>query len=191
MSVRRRVGSGDKREGMSVRRIIAYSACIFILIFVSVVLQTTCLSFFGKVPALTFALVCAVGFIFGEKAGAISGVLTGILTDMLGSSGFSFSPIVFMLCGYCCGAFVGWFLSKNLPSFIIYAAIAGVFKEIFTFVYFGLFSASFSLWNIFTSVVIPEYFAYLLCVLPAYGAVLGIYCLFKGKDNKGKRNYDR
>jgi rod shape-determining protein MreD len=148
----------------------------------------TCLSFFGSVPALTFALVCGVGFIFGEKAGAVCGVLSGILIDLMGSTGFSFSPIVFMLCGYCCGAFVGWFLSKNLPSFLIYAALAGVFKEIFTFVYFGLFSTDISLWKIFINVVIPEYFAYLICVLPAYGAVLGIYCLFKGKDKKRKRD---
>ena len=74
------------------------------------------------------------------------------------------------------------------PSFLIYAALAGIFKEIFTFVYFGLFSTDISLWRILINVVIPEYFAYLICVLPAYGAVLGIYCLFKGKDKKRKRD---
>lgn len=188
MTVKNRVGRRERGEKINLYKTVIYSVCLSFLIFISAVLQTTCLTFFGKVPALTFALVCAVGFVFGERAGGIAGILTGMLTDILGSSGFSFSPIVFMLCGYCCGAFVGWFLSKNLPSFIIYAAIAGVFKEIFTFVYFGLFSASFSLWNIFTSVVIPEYFAYILCVLPAYFAVLGIFRLFKGKDVKEKRN---
>ena len=188
MAVKKGVVRRERGERVSFIKIVIYSACLALLIFISAVLQTTCLSFFGKVPALTFALVCAIGFVFGEKWGGVAGILTGILTDILGGSGFSFSPIVFMLCGYCCGVFVGWFLSKNLPSFLIYAAIAGVFKEIFTLVYFGLFSASFSLWNIFLSVVIPEYFAYVLCVLPAYLAVLGIFCLFKGKDVKEKRD---
>ena len=189
MAVRRRMSVKDAREGINFKKTVAYSLSLSILIFLSAILQTTCLSFFDKVPALTFSIVCAIGFIFGEKAGGIAGVLTGILTDILGSSGFSFSPIVFMLCGYCCGAFVGWFLSKNLPSFIIYAAIAGVLREIFTIVYFGLFSAEFSISNILVNVVIPEYFAYFICVIPSYLAVWGIYNLFKGKDKSGKKNY--
>ena len=114
--------------------------------------------------------------------------LQALSSRIFGNYGFSFSPIIFMLCGYCCGAFVGWFLSKNLPSFVIFAALAGIFKEIFTFVYFGLFSTEFSLWKIFTSVVIPEYFAYLICVLPAYGAIFGVYRLIKGKDKKKSRD---
>ena len=189
MSVNRTFeNNGREKEMKLCQRIVCYMF-LGIIIFLSTILQVTCLEFFGKIPALTFALVCASGFIFGEKVGAVSGVLSGVLTDILGNTGFSFSPIVFMLCGYVCGAAVGWFLSKNLPSFLIYATLAGLFKEIFTFVYFGLFSASFSLWKIFTSVVIPEYFAYLVCVIPAYLAVLGIFSLFKGKDKKRNRKY--
>ena len=191
MSVRNKVGQRENRERISALRAVIYSISIAVTVFLSAILQSTCLTFFGKVPALTLAVTCAVGFIFGERWGAVTGVGAGVLTDLLGSVGSSFSPIVFMLCGYCCGAFVGWFLSKNLPSFMIYAAIAGVFREIFTFVYFGSFSATFSLGNIFTSVVIPEYFAYLVCVLPSYGVILGIYCLFKGKDLKEKRTRRR
>ena len=188
MAVKKRVGLRERGERVSLLKTVIYSVCLGILIFASAILQTTCLKLFGKVPALTFALVCAIGFIFGERAGGIAGLLTGILTDIIGSFGFSFSPIVFMLCGYCCGVFVGWFLSKNLPSFLIYAAIAGVIREIFTVVYFGLFSQSFSLWNIVVNVAVPEYFAYILCILPAYFAILGIFCLFKGKDVKEKRD---
>ena len=191
MSVRNKVGQRENRKRISALRAVIYSISIAVTVFLSAILQSTCLTFFGKVPALTLAVTCTVGFIFGERWGAVTGVGAGVLTDLLGSVGSSFSPIIFMLCGYCCGAFVGWFLSKNLPSFMIYAAIAGVFREIFTFVYFGSFSATFSLGNIFTSVVIPEYFAYLVCVLPSYGVILGIYCLFKGKDLKEKRTRRR
>lgn len=184
----RKFGHADSGERVNIKRTVIYAVCLSFIIFISAVLQVTCLSFFGSVPALTFAIICAIGFIFGEKAGAAFGIYSGVLTDIFGNYGFSFSPIIFMLCGYCCGAFVGWFLSKNLPSFVIFAALAGIFKEIFTFVYFGLFSTEFSLWKIFTSVVIPEYFAYLICVLPAYGAIFGVYRLIKGKDKKKSRD---
>ncbi len=183
MSVNNRIGRASRREGMKPWRIVVYSLCFAVLIFTCAVLQTTCLSFLGKAPALTFALVCAIGFIMGDKAGAIWGILGGIAADIIGGAGFSFSPVVYMLCGYCCGAFVGWFLSKNLPSFIAYALISGVFKEIFTFAYFGLFSKEFSPVGILLKVVLPEYLAYILCILPAYFAVLAIFSLFKGKDN--------
>lgn len=179
---------GDQKEKMSIKQIVIYSACFAVLIFISAILQVTCLSFFESVPNLTLALVCAIGFVFGEKTGAVCGVVSGVFIDILGNVGFSFSPIVFMICGYCCGAFVGWFLSKNLPSFIVYAALAGVFKEIFTFVYFGIFSTNFSLWKILKSVVIPEYFAYMLCAIPAYGAIFGIFSLIKGKNKRRRRS---
>lgn len=177
-------GVGGKK--IKVWQIFAYTLSFSILIFTSSVLQTTCLSVFGCVPAITLAIICAMGFICGEKVGAISGIFAGALIDILGGGEFSTSPILFMLCGYACGVFVGWFLSKNLPSFIFYAAFAGILREIFTIVYFILSTGSFSIFQLFGKIIIPEYFAYILCILPAYGAVFGIYRLFKGKDKKEK-----
>jgi LytS/YehU family sensor histidine kinase len=136
---------------------------------------------------LTLALACAIGFIVGDKAGALAGLFGGIAVSYLGGAGFSFTPIVYVVCGYFCGALVGWFLSKNLPSFIFYGALAGIIREIFTVIYYGLFSSEFDLWKILTKTVFPEYCAYIVCIIPAYGIVLGIFTLFKGKDKKGKR----
>ena len=190
MSVNNRNIGRKGRDGRErkIWQTVAYSISFAILLFLSAILQTTCLSFFGKAPALTLALICAIGFIMGEKYGAVWGIIGGVLTDMLGSSGFSFSPLVFMLCGYFCGALVGWFLSKNLPSFIVYAAISGVLRETFTLLYFVLFSSGFSLLKVFTGVILPEYFAYILCIFPAYFAVIAIFSLFKGKDKRENKN---
>lgn len=186
MSENKKIGHGERGKEIKIWQIVAYSVCFSVILFVSAILQTTCLEVFGCVPALTLAIVCAIGFVCGEKAGAISGILAGALVDILGGTGYSMSPLLFMLCGYCCGAFVGWFLSKNLPSFLFYSAMAGILREIFTFIYFIFSSGSFSLWQLFVKVVIPEYFAYILCVIPAYGMVYLIYRLFKGKDIKEK-----
>ena len=186
MSDNKKTVRGDQGKKVNVGQMIACTVCFSVIIFLSAILQTTCLSVFGSVPALTLAIICAIGFVCGEKVGAISGILTGVLVDILGGTGYSVSPILFMLCGYFCGVFVGWFLTKNLPSFLFYAALAGILREIFTFAYLILVSRNFSFLQIFTDIVIPEYLAYLLCIIPAYGAVFGIYRLFKGKDIKEK-----
>ena len=191
MSDNKRIGLRIEGKKIKVWQIIAYALSFSILIFASSLLQTTWLSVFGCVPALTLAIICAMGFICGEKVGALSGIFAGALIDILGGGEYSMSPLLFMLCGYMCGVFVGWFLSKNLPSFIFYAAFAGILREIFTIVYFILSTRSFSILPLFGRIVIPEYFAYILCIIPAYGAVFGIYRLFKGKDNKEKTDHWR
>lgn len=187
MSLNKRIGQNEGTEKLKVWQIAVYSVFFLILIFICSIMQTTCLSIFGNTPALTLAIVCAIGFIAGEKMGAIFGIVGGIIVDIIGSTGFSFSPVIYMLCGYFCGALVGWFLSQNFPSFIVYGAIAGVLREIFTVVYFILFSKEFSLLDTFVNVIIPEYLAYLLCILPAYFAVLAIFSLFKGKDKRERK----
>lgn len=186
MSDKKRIVHEEHSKRVKVKQMIACTVCFSLIIFVSAILQTTCLSVFGSVPALTLAIVCAIGFVCGEKVGAISGILTGALLDILGGSVYSLSPILFMLCGYFCGVFVGWFLRKNLPSFLFYAASAGLLREVFTLVNMVLISKSFPAPQVFLKIVIPEYFTYILCIIPAYGAVFGIYRLFKGKDIKEK-----
>lgn len=179
--------ASDGNNRMKPYRTVIYTVLFSGLIIFSAVLQSNCLTFFGSVPALTLAFVCAIGFICGEGAGAVSGLLTGILVDALGSSGFSLSPIVYVLCGYLCGVIIDKFLAKNLPSFILIAAGAGFLREIFTFVFYGLFSSSFNLWQILVKTVLPEYLAYLVCIIPAYGIIYAIFNLFKGKDVREKR----
>ena len=178
--------SGSKK----IYKILIYFVCFALLILFSAVMQTTCLTVFGKTPAVTFAVICAIGFIMGDKAGAVAGLFAGVCVDMLGFSGLSFSPVIYMLCGYDCGAFVGWFLSRNLPSFLVYAAIMGIIKELGTAVSYGLIAEDLNIGNMITKLLIPEYFAYLIFVLPSYGAVYGIYWLFKGKEKREKHSYN-
>ena len=187
MSLNKRIGQNEGAEKLKIWQIAVYSVIFLALIFICSIMQTTCLSFLGKAPALTLAIVCAIGFIAGEKMGAVFGIAGGIIVDILGSTGFSFSPVVYMLCGYFCGALVGWFLSQNLPSFTVYGAIAGILREIFTLAYFLLFSKELSLLDVFLNVIVPEYLAYLICILPAYFAVLAIFSLFKGKDKRVRK----
>ena len=185
MAIDKRFKTGRNRY-ITKRDIFTY-ASLAVLIFISAVLQTSCLTFFKMSAALTLATVCAVGFLGGDKVGAVTGICGGILVDILGGTGFSLNPILYMLCGYLCGAIVGWFLSENLPSFLVFSALAGVIREIFTVIHYGLVSPDFSLGKILIKPVLLEYLAYILCVVPAYLAVKGIYFLFRKRQNGAKR----
>lgn len=184
-----KVGRSGSEDRISAKKIVLYVICFGFLLLISTVLQTTCLSVFGIVPGLTFALTCAIGFICGDKAGAIFGILAGFSIDFMGNAGISLSPLLYMFCGYLCGAAIGWFLSRNLPSFVVYSVIAGVLKEIFVLICYGLFSEEFGLGNLIVNLLLPDYFAYLICILPAYGAVFGIHTLIKGKNKRKKQRF--
>ena len=184
-----RSSGGANGKELGARRIIIYSVCLTVMTVFATFLQISGIEFFGSVPSFTLALICAIGFILGDKFGAIFGLVAGFFIDLLSGFGFSLIPIMYFLCGYLCGRLKGTFLSSNFPSFLLYGALAGVLREIFTFIYYGLNSENFELSGLFTKVIIPEYFAYIVCMIPAYFAVFGIYLLFRGKENRSKRIY--
>ena len=166
------------------KRLIIYFIFLLMLVSTTSLIDSSGLKIFNAAPALTFIAVCAIGFIFGDKSGAIFGIVGGFLTDALGFSGVMISPIIFMFFGYLCGRLVGWFLSKNLPSFIVYGIIALLIKEIYTLLIIGVISTDFELFYILGNIILPEYLASLIFICPIYLAFAGIYRLFLGKDKK-------
>ena len=95
-----RIKDSNSNESFNVKSIVAYTLVFSVLIFFLTVLQTTCLSLFGSTPALTLSIVCAVGFIFGRKAGAISGIYAGALMGILGGVGASLAPLLYTFFTY-------------------------------------------------------------------------------------------
>lgn len=166
----------------NLKRWIPTSVCIFAVILFFAVSEATYLSVFGTVPRLTLLSVCATGFICGGRAGAVFGIIGGTLTALF-SGGITFtSPIIFMLLGYVFGEAVGWFLSKNFPSFMIYVAAAGVVVETLYLLKIIYLSESPKLWNIVSKLIIPDAAAFILFAPAVYLIILGINRLFKGKD---------
>ena len=173
--------SGEK---INLKKLALYYPPLIFLLFLAAVAQSSGLEIFGVSPALTFVFVCAVGFVFGERSGAIFGIIGGVLIDALGFSGFMISPVLYMISGYLCGNLVGWFLSKNLPSFIVYGLIAAFIKKIFTLFAVGIISTEFDFIYILGNITVPEYFATVIFIIPAYLISAGIYRIFIGKDKK-------
>lgn len=178
------VASGKGR--VKLWRVAVYSAIYITVIFILAILQTSSLKIFGQTPDMLLAFICAIGFISGAGYGAIFGLFAAITVALFGGAGFTLVPILYVVCGYFCGALINKILSPNFLSFIVFGAFFGVVREIFTLIHFGLVSDEFNFTGLIKNVVIGEYFAYFLCLIPAYFTVLGIYLLFKGKDDKSR-----
>ena len=157
-----------------------------ILLVFAALFQCADVTVFGVVPDLCFALVCAIGFILGEKYGSIFGLFGGVLIWALGSGGISLSPILFALCGYMCGALPQVVLRRNFLSYLVYTAMMGGIHLIFTLVYFIMLSEGYEIWSAFGGVIIPEFILCVILMIVLYGAVRLIYTLFKVKKKDSR-----
>ena len=144
-----------------------------VLIIIATLFQISFFKVFGKTPAIVLCFVCAIGFLCGENSGAICGVVGGFFVDILGIIGFGFSPVLYMLAGYFCGYFSKMFLKRNFLSFIIYSLCIGGIRSCFTLAYFAFRAKSFNIIDIFAKTLIPEFFAFFLCVPIVYFTCLG------------------
>ncbi len=176
-------GANEKRE----RSRLSHVLCIIIftcIVWFCAVLQCSSFELFGITPDITFALVCAVGFVAGERYGGIFGLLGGVIIMALGASGISLAPVMLTLCGYLCGILPEVMLRRNFLSYLVYTAMMGGVHIIFTVIYFIMLSGSFEFWNALGRLIIPEFFALVIFMIPSYGIIFGIYKLFKGKKKE-------
>jgi rod shape-determining protein MreD len=163
-----------------------YILILGFMLIISALLQCADITFFGAVPDFCFALVCAIGFILGEKYGAIFGLSGGVLIWALGSGGISLSVILFALCGYLCGALPEIILRRNFLSYLVYTAMMGGIHLLFTLIYFMMLSESYEIWVAFGKLIIPEFILCVIFMIVAYGGVRLIYTLFKGKKKDSR-----
>lgn len=145
-----------------------------VLIIISTLFQVSFFKVFGKTPAIVLCIVCATGFLCGERCGAICGVVGGFFIDMLGAVGFAISPLLYMIAGYFCGYFSKMFLKRNFLSFIIYSLCIGGIRACLSLAYLAFRAKSFNIIDIFAKTLIPEFFAFILCVPIVYFTCLGI-----------------
>ncbi|MBR3879546.1 MAG: hypothetical protein IKJ24_05435 [Clostridia bacterium] len=172
-------------------RLSALSHALYVLTFslllvFAAVLQCADIEVFGVTPDICFALICAIGFILGERYGAIFGLCGGVLIWALGSGGVSLSLMLFALCGYLCGALPDVILRRNFLSYLVFTAMMGGIHLLFTLIYFIMLSESYEIWEAFGRIIIPEFILCVIFMTVAYGAVRLIYRLFKGKKKDSR-----
>lgn len=151
-----------QRESLNKRIIFGIILFIPIILFLAV-MQTSVLTIFGKPPGVVLLFTCATGMLFGEREGGACGVFGGFIIDCIGGGLFSISPLFFMLCGYFSGVCSKYVLSRNLPSFLVYALVVGILKELVSIFYFGMSSENLNLFEVLTNTLIYDYFAFVIC----------------------------
>ncbi len=163
-----------RNSEFSLKEQIIYISVLTVLLFILTAIQTSGITPFGAVPAIGLATVCAIGFIFGEEFGAICGIFGGFFADALGGSGFSLAIILYMLAGYLCGVCRDKLLSKNLPSFLVFAVLSGLLRALFTLIFLFTASVKLTFGKIMLDFILPELGAYLIFVIPMYFVIKGI-----------------
>ncbi len=153
------------------------------IIFFAALMQCSPLKLFGITPDITFALVCAIGFISGERYGGIFGLTGGVLIMALGSGDVSFAPIMQTVCGYLCGVLPKLILRRNFLSYLVFTAIMGAIHIFFSAIYLFLLSESYEIWSVIGKRIVPELFSCIILMIAAYGIIFLLYKLFKGKRN--------
>lgn len=152
-----------KGRSRAIEKKIIIGALIFI-IFTAVIgcIQTCNFKIFGAVPNILLSFVLSIGFLFGEREGGAVGIFAGFIYDCMGGSGFSVTPIAFLMFGYVCGILSKWFLSQNFPSFMVYILIFGTANEALTFFYYLLLSKNFNILTTIFRVLLPEYISFVI-----------------------------
>ena len=164
----------ERVHAVSTRQIIKYALLIFTACILSV-MQSTFFKINGSPVGLTLIFVAATGIFFGERDGAILGLLGGIIIDSLAGGVIYTSPLVYMLVGYFCGLCIKRFLSRSLPSFLVYMLLVGLIKQAVNIFYFVMLSDSLNLMEILLGTLLPDYIAFVVFSPAVYLAAFVIF----------------
>lgn len=175
MDTEKRAGGARLRE--MTKKLIIESIAIGIFLLLCGVLQVSFFKVLGASPALVLSLVCAAGFLCGERTGAVCGIVGGFILDMLGSSPVMLLPVAYMLAGYFCGVLIRIYLKRNLLSFMIFSAVVGLLQSALTLGYLAFYTGSLDITQVTVKVLLPEYAAFLLCAPLTYLLCLGLRAL--------------
>ena len=152
-----------------VRRLTVYLPVIFLLAI------TQC-SFFAQLyflpatPDLMIGFVVAVAMLDSQPSAAICGIGAGFIIDAIGTTGLSFAPLFYMLCGVFCA-----FLSKKmLPSFlswVVELAVFSVIKALFTLANIFYTFSGVAFVSVLINTLIPEMICTFVVCLPVFFVV--------------------
>lgn len=152
-----------------VRRLLVFAPAIFLLAVTQCSFFSS-LYFLPATPDLILGFVVAVAMLDSQHSAAVCGIGAGFVIDAIGTTGISFSPLFYMLCGVFCAILS----TKMLPSFLSWVVELSVFtvvKAFFTIfnVYIANSNAPFG--RVLLNTVLPEMLCTLIICLPIFFVV--------------------
>lgn len=161
--------------------------CAGLILFFALLQTTVFARFrpFGAIPDLMLPLVVALAMTEGEKWGAVCGLVAAFVIESLGATGVTLLPILYAAVGYFCPIVTRLHLTDSVPVRILYTAVTGVGRAIFTLIYLGFHAEPFRFFPLCGSVVIPEYAAtFLLAILPHLAVHICLHPFHKSRAER-------
>lgn len=154
-----------------------------IWLFFLAIVQTSFFSVlrvFGAVPDLVLPAVIVIAVYDRERMGTIAGIMGGFFADALGGSGISLLPISYMICGIAVALLAYSVLRRDFASWfvgiLISLAVNGIFSVVSVFLSHK--NASFGFSDLFSRLLVPQFFASLLLSVPVYFLTKAIWSRF-------------
>lgn len=144
-----------------------------IWLFFLAIIQTSFFSVlrpFGAVPDMVLTAVIVIAIYDKERTGTIAGLTGGFIADALGSTGLSFSPLVYMICG-CITAILAYsVLRRDFISWIIGTVLSLIISGIASIIslYSSASASHVGFSHILTELLIPQFLASLVIGIPVY-----------------------
>lgn len=151
--------------------------CGILLIFFSL-LQTTLFTRFrpfGAVPDLILPLVTAVAMTERERWGAVFGLIAAVVIESLGGAPLTLLPILYAAAGYLCGILTVLYFKDGWAVRLLYTLAGSAARTVFTAISLMATVGGINLLTLFTSALIPEFFA--TVVFAAFPHLLAKLCL--------------
>ena len=154
-----------------------------IWLFFLALLQTSFFSVlrvFGAVPDLVLPAVIVIAVYDRERMGTIAGIMGGFLADALGGSGISLLPISYMICGITVALLAYSVLRRDFPSWLVGLLLSLVINGIFSVIiaFASHKNAAFGASEVFSELLVPQFFASLSLALPVYFLTKAIWSRF-------------
>lgn len=132
---------------------------------------------FGAVPDIMLCFTVAIGFSEGEKFGGVAGLISAFVIESLGGVGLTLLPLLYVPCGFICGAAAKDSLGDTVLSRVLVMAVAAAGRALVSLVY-SVCSLEAPLGRIFTDIIIPEFFSTLIMAVPVFVIVWICYRSF-------------
>lgn len=162
--------------------------CMFFLVVICFILQTTVLKAFelGAIsPNLLLMITACFGFVGGLNEGMFMGFFCGLFVDIFFGQLFGYYTLLYTLIGYVNGVFHAVFYDLDIkqPMFLIALSdlAYGLIQYFFQFLLRGKFDFGFY----FINVILPEFLYTVVLILFFYRGVIRLYTFLDKLDDTG------
>ena len=123
--------------------------------------------------------VISLGLLGGRKKAAYYGLISGFLFDVFIGNPYSFSPLVFLLCGYFAGPFCKPFSHRTPLSAMLVAGMLVWIKSLFSFFYLIAVTKDVGIGSLIFAGILPEYIANVIIAAVIFSIMRILMALFR------------